>query len=457
MGALALAVGVATLVVALFLLTRRPPAPDLAPLLARLDAMERGQERHDRAIREQLAENRSGSSDDARRVREELTSSVQASGTALVAQLTAMSGVQNEQLAAFSAQIATLSQQNERRLEAIRTTVDERLTALRDDNAQKLEQMRVTVDTQLQSTLEKRLGESFRIVSDQLEQVHRGLGEMQTLATGVGDLKKVLTNVKTRGTWGEVQLGGILEQVLSPQQYAANVNTRGEGSEVVEYAIRLPGVGDDPSAPVWLPIDSKFPIEDYHRLQEAHDAGDLALIEASGKQLEAQVRKCAKDICTKYVAPPLTTDFGIMFLPTEGLYAEVIRRTALTEAIQRECKVIVAGPTTLVAILNSFRMGFRTLAIQKRSSEVWTVLGGVKTEFQKFGEVLKKVEKKLGEATNVLGEASKGTRKIEKQLRDVEASPLGDGYQEVPGVVTGEVPGLPGNGVTGELGVASSE
>lgn len=427
---------------AVLLIRRGPATIDLTPLSVRFDSVERVQERHDRTLHDQLAANRAQSAEESKRLREELAALLRLTADSLVSQLAKLGGVQNEQLAAFSSQIAALAEQNERKLAEIRTTVDSRLKSLQEENAFKLEQMRATVDEKLQGTLERRLGESFKIVSEQLEQVHRGLGEMQSLATGVGDLKKVLTNVKSRGTWGEVQLGAILEQVLGPQQYQANVNTKGEGREVVEYAIRLPGNGDNPNEPVWLPIDAKFPVADYTRLQDAHEAGNLAGIEESSRQLDAQVRLCAKTICEKYIAPPKTTDFAIMFLPTEGLYAEVIRRTALVEGIQRDCKITVAGPTTLFAILNSMRMGFKTLAIQKRSSEVWSVLGSVKTEFGKFGTVLEKVGKKLHEASNTVDDVAMRTRVIERHLRQVEALPVSDGYLEDLPALSTEVASL---------------
>lgn len=432
-----------TAVGVLVLLLRRHAAVDLGPLVLRLDSFDRLQERHERLIRDELTASRSEAAADCKRLREELAAIIQNSSSGLTGQLAALGGVQNEQLRGFSSHIVGLMEQNERKFGEIRDTVDGRLRSLQDDNALKLEQMRATVDEKLQTTLERRLGESFKLVSDQLEQVHRGLGEMQNLATGVGDLKKVLTNVKSRGTWGEVVLAGVLEEMLTPQQYQANVNTKGDGKEVVEFAIRLPGTGEDPNQPLWLPIDSKFPVEDYRRLHDAQEAGDLEAIEASGRQLETQVRNCAKAICEKYIAPPKTTDFAIMFLPTEGLYAEVIRRTALTDVIQRECRVIVAGPTTLMAILSSLRMGFRTLAIQQRSSEVWTVLGSVKTEFAKFGTSLDKVNKKLQEATNIVGDASRRRRSVERKLRDVEALPEADGLLEALPALNAEVAGLP--------------
>ena len=382
----------AVLVISILLLTRRAAPPDLSTVATRADV-----ERSERSARDGVAETRNAIADEAKRSRDEL-----------------------------AATLDRLATSNEQRLGAIRDTVDGRLRALQDDNAQKLEQMRATVDEKLQSTLELRLGESFKLVSDRLEQVHRGLGEMQTLAEGVGDLKKVLTNVKTRGTWGEVQLGALLEQVLSPEQYAANVCPKGEGREVVEFAVKLPGQeGADDT--VWLPIDSKFPIEDYLRLVAAQEAADHDAVDEAGKAMEARVRMCAKDIRDKYIAPPRTTDFGVLFLPTEGLYAEVLRRPGLVEALQREYRVCVAGPTTLGAFLNSLRMGFRTLAIQKRSSEVWAVLSGVKTEFSKFGGVLEKVGKKLQEASNVVEKASTRTRAIERKLRNVEALPVAEG------------------------------
>jgi DNA recombination protein RmuC len=287
------------------------------------------------------------------------------------------------------------------------------------------------VDEKLQGTLEKRLGESFKQVSERLELVHKGLGEMQTLATGVGDLKKVLTNVKTRGTWGEVQLGTLLEQVLNPDQFAANVATK-DGGERVEFAVKLPGQGSDKDETVWLPIDAKFPVEDYQRLIEAQEKADVEGVEASGKQLEARVRACAGDICEKYLNPPKTTDFGILFLPIEGLFAEVIRRIGLTEVIQRESRVVIAGPTTLWSLLSSLQMGFRTLAIQKRSSEVWNLLGAVKTEWTKYGDVLDAVQKKLQQASDTIEKAKARSRAVGRKLRDVQELPVGEAAALLP-------------------------
>ena len=304
----------------------------------------------------------------------------------------------------------------------LRTAVDTRLAALQAGNEAKLDEMRKTVDEKLHATLEARLGESFKQVSERLEQVHRGLGEMATLATGVGDLKRVLTNVKTRGGWGEVQLESLLEQTLTTEQFARSVTTRPGSNERVDFAIRLPGRASD-GVPVWLPVDAKFPREDYERLIDASERGDITAIELAGRALEVAVKTQAKSIRDKYVEPPHTTDFGLMFLPTEGLYAEVLRRPGLADTLQRDYRITIAGPTTLTALLNSLQMGFKTLAIEKRSSEVWQVLGAVKTEFGKFGEVLDKVSEKLDQAQKQIEQTGVRSRAIQKQLRGVEAMP----------------------------------
>ena len=302
--------------------------------------------------------------------------------------------------------------------------VDEKLTRIQQDNAVRLEEMRKTVDEKLQGTLEKRLGESFRLVTEQLKQVHAGLGEMQTLASGVGDLKKVLTNVKTRGLWGEMQLGALLEQGLAPEQYTQNFRVRPDTNEVVEFAIRLPGRGDGEDVPVWLPIDAKYPREDYERLIDASERGDSAAVQDAAQKIEQRIRQEAKDISSKYIVPPLTTDFAILFLPVEGLYSEVLRRPGLVEALQRLYRVNLAGPTTLAALLNSLQMGFRTLAIQKRSSEVWQLLAAVKTEFDKFGGVIEGVQRKLQEASNSIEKnVLQRTRAINRRLRSVQDLP----------------------------------
>ncbi|MFQ5455277.1 MAG: DNA recombination protein RmuC [Nitrospirota bacterium] len=329
-----------------------------------------------------------------------------------------------------------LNQTTEKRLEKMRETIEFSLKSIQEDSSRKLEKMRETVDEKLHKTLEKRLGESFKIVSERLELVHKGLGEMQSLATGVGDLKKVLTNVKTRGVLGEYQLENILEQLLTADQYSKNVKTKKNSDLFVEFAVKLPG-REDRDKVVWMPIDSKFPIEDYHSLMDAYDQANPELIESAQKQLANRIKLFAKDIRDKYIDPPDTTDFAIMFLPVEGLYAEVLRHTGLFEIIQRKFKVIITGPTTLSAILNSLQMGFRTLAIEKRSSEVWEILGAVKTEFGKFGSILEKTQKKLQEASNVIETAGVRTRAIERKLRNVQELPsddaiklLGEGFDK---------------------------
>ena len=306
-------------------------------------------------------------------------------------------------------------------LESVRTSVEHRLDAMRSDNASKLELMRATVDEKLSATLEQRLGDSFRLVSERLEQVHRGLGEMQSLAVGVGDLKRVLGNVKTRGTWGEVQLGALLTEALTPQQYATNVETVPGSNQRVEFAIRLPGRGDADAC--WLPIDSKFPLDEWQRLQEALERADAQGADDARRALADAVRVEAKKVRGKYVAPPFTTDFAILFVPTEGLYAEIMARPGAAETMQREHRVVLCGPSNLLALLNSLQLGFRTLAIEQRSNEVWRVLGAVRTEFGKFGEVLAKAQKKIQEASNTLDEARGKTTTIARKLRDVEALP----------------------------------
>ncbi len=320
-------------------------------------------------------------------------------------------------------QVAKLAEGTERQLETVRLAVDGQLRAIQQDNAAQLERMRATVEEKLQGTLERRLGESFRLVSDRLEQVHRGLGEMQQLASDVGSLQRVLTNVKTRGGWGEVQLGALLEQVLQPGQFEKNVRVRPESNEYVEYAIKLPGPDAGSEKPVWLPIDAKFPVEDFQRLLDAQERAATDEIERAAKDLEASARLCASELSKKYLQPPHTTDFGIMFLPTEGLYAEIVRRNGFVERLQRDFRVVVAGPTTLAALLNSLQMGFRTLAIQQRSSEVWNILAGVKTEFGRFGEAIEAVQKKLQEAANKVDDVRLRSRVLTRKLNDVQSAP----------------------------------
>ena len=391
----------------------------LEAMSKRLDVAAQVQERADKALRDDLQQLRNEARENAQMLRQEVQDTLLRISESSQKSVRELGVLQLEQFAQFSVRLDTVGTTVEARLEGIRTTLVENLTLVRSDNEKKLEQMRVTVDEKLQGTLDRRLGESFKQVSDKLEQVHRGLGEMQVLTNGVGDLKKVLTNVKARGTWGEVQLGNLLQEILTEQQYGKNIETRFGSGERVEYAVKLPG-NNSSDEPVWLPIDSKFPVEDYQRLVDAADAGDAVQVEASAKALEASAKLCAKTIREKYVNPPATTDFAMMFLPTEGLYAEVLRRPGLSELLQREMRVIVAGPTTLCAILNSLQMGFRTLAIEKRSSEVWTTLGAVKTEFQKFGDALDGVKKKLEAASKSIDTVEVRSRVIERKLRDVE-------------------------------------
>jgi DNA recombination protein RmuC len=398
----------AVIVLLIFMLTRsRSAEPEL---INKIELLERAQERTERIFLEEFARGREESASGAKAQRDELGTTLKNVTDSTLKSLTEISGMLRVQLDQVTNQARRLTD-----------NVDARLKELREENTQQIEKMRATVDEKLQSTLEKRLGESFRIVSERLEQVHHGLGAMQQLASDVGGLQKVLTNVKSRGGWGEVQLGSLLEQLLTPEQFERNVQTRDETSERVDYAIRLPG--DENGAPVWLPVDAKFPVEDYQRLVAALEANDVKATDDAMKNLETQLRKSAKDICTKYINPPKTTDFALMFLPTEGLYAEAIRRVGLVEQVQRDCRVVFAGPTTLAALLNSLQMGFRTLAIQKRSSEVWNLLAGVKTEFGKFGEALSAVRDKLDQAARKMEDVDVRSRALTRKLRDVEELP----------------------------------
>ncbi|NRO97398.1 DNA recombination protein RmuC [Paraburkholderia sp. NMBU_R16] len=467
-----------SLALALRGLTRASERDALAELGARVEAAGQHQtqayERLERELRSEIAET-------ARLSRGELGGGFAQFQQTLATQLTSVAAVQNQQINGFSERLAllvdtnakqlesmreslqrqalqsreeqsatlkrfgdTLAQQlaqlmeaNDRRFAEVRATLEARLKDIEANNAAKLEEMRRTVDEKLHATLEQRLGESFKLVSDRLEQVHRGLGEMQTLAAGVGDLKKVLTNVKTRGTWGEVQLEALLEQILTADQYAKNVATVPGSGERVEFAIKLPGRaergnGEGAAAPVWLPVDAKFPREDYERLIDAQERADPVAVEEASRALETRVRNEARTIAEKYLAPPHTTDFALLFLPTEGLYAEVLRRPGLTDLLQRDYRVTVAGPTTLTALLNSLQMGFRTLAIERRSSEVWQVLGAVKTEFGKFGDVLAKTKSQLETVTRSIEAAERRTRVMSTKLRTVEALP-GDEAQGLLG------------------------
>jgi DNA recombination protein RmuC len=401
---------------AVLLFRPRPPVTDSAALEA--------VDRSGRELREEIGRVRRDLGEVGSAQRTELSGSLNNFSQTLATQMSGIATVQDGKIDGFAAQLAKLTEANEARLTEIRNTLETKLRELQGENAAKLEEMRKTVDERLHATLEHRLGESFKLVSDRLEQVHRGLGEMQTLAAGVGDLKRVLTNVKTRGTWGEVQLEALLEQMLVREQFEKNVATRPGSSERVEFAIRMPGRVD--GAQVWLPIDSKFPAEDYDRLIAAQDRADAAAVEESARALEMRIRLEAKTIRDKYIEPPYTTDFALLFLPTEGLYAEVLRRPGLADTLQRDFRVVIAGPTTLAAILNSLQMGFRTLAIEQRSGEIQLLLGAVKTEFGRFGEVLANTKKQLETVTNSIGKAEVRTRAIERKLRDVEALPTSD-------------------------------
>jgi DNA recombination protein RmuC len=392
------------------------------PVLQRLDGVQREQERQGRFLRDEASRARLEAAQQSRDLREEVATSVQGMNRALVESVARLSSAQQRELDLVVQRLGASSDATEQRLTELRRSLDAGLQRLQQENSAKLDEMRQTVDERLQGTLEQRLGESFRQVSERLEAVHRGLGEMQILAAGVGDLKRVLTNVKTRGTWGEVQLGSLLDQLLTPEQYEANVAVRPGSGERVEFAVRLPG-RNDADRPVWLPIDAKFPTEDYQRLLDAHEQGDAAGEEAAARRLEARIRAAAKDIRDKYVHPPGTTDFALMFLPTEGLYAEVLRRPGLAERLQCDSRVVPVGPTTLAAVLNSLQMGFRSLAIEQRSSEVWQLLGAVKAQFSQFGEVLDKVQVKLHQASDTIEQAAKRTRTIERRLREVEELP----------------------------------
>jgi len=418
-----LALIVVLLVVILVIQLRKGGCPaDLGAISSRLEQIDVSQQKQGAVLENELSNLRQEAATHAREGRSEILNILKQGNETLLNGLSVLGQSQGERLQNFSDTISKLTASNEAKLEDVRKTVEAKLKELREDNGLRLEEMRRTVDEKLQTTLEKRLGESFQLVSERLEKVHQGLGEMQSLATGVGDLKKVLTNVKTRGNWGEVQLGALLEQMLSPSQYERNVTPNPDSREVVEYAIRLPGKGEDDTE-VWLPVDAKFFIEDYKRLHEAQERADLPAIEESTKALRDAVLKCAKDISSKYLNPPHTTDFGIMFVPTEGLFAEILRIPGVVEELQAKHRVVLTGPTTFAAVLNSLQMGFRTLSIQKQSSEVWKTLGMVKTEFAKFGESLEAVKKSLEAASKKMDGVSVRSRAVERSLRKVEELP----------------------------------
>jgi DNA recombination protein RmuC len=428
---IALAVlAVIQLVLVIWLLARQQAPADHSDLLRVLAALGSANERTERELRNDIGESSRGA-------RQETAQAFATFQQALVQQGAEATRTQNAQLDAFSLQLASLqktladtlntqlqglSESNARRLSEVRETMETQLAQLQQTNAAKLDEMRKTVDEKLQSTLEARLGESFKQVADRLEQVHKGLGEMQTLAVGVGSLQRVLTNVKTRGIFGEVQLEALLEQVLTPDQYAKQIETKPRSGQRVDFAIRFPGRGDD-GAPVWLPIDAKFPRDDYERLIDAHDRADAAGAELAAKALEARIRTEAKSIADNYLAAPHTTDFAILVLPVESLYAEVLRRPGLMDAVQRQHRVTLAGPTTLLAMLNSLHMGFRTLALERQASEVWKVLGAVKTEFERYGEWVARIKEQVAKASDTLDKADTRARQMRLALRKVEALP----------------------------------
>jgi DNA recombination protein RmuC len=417
------ALGIIGLVLIIMLL-RRNPWQVLRAIRAEISDLNHQTDRLERALREELALSRQESAHGDRQAREEQRLGLGQLTESLLGRLADSARQQKDLLDSFSRQLTDLTALNDSRLEALRRTMEQRLQFIQADNSAKLEQIRMVVDEKLQSTLEKRLGDSFKLVSERLEQVYAGLGEMRTLAAGVGDLKKVLTNVKTRGTWGEIRLAQILEQILTPEQYAANVITKDGSSERVEFAIRLPGPDRDGAKSVWLPIDAKFPQEDYQRLLDAQEAADKKQADRCLRNLEIRVKAEAKAIREKYIDPPHTTDFAILFLPVEGLYAEVLRIPGLCDYLQRDCRIVLTGPTTMGALLNSLQMGFRTLAIEQRSSEVWDLLGAVKSEFGRFGDTLAKTKKKLQEAAHTIDQAEVRSRAIERKLRRVEDAPV---------------------------------
>lgn len=377
---------------------------DFANLISRLENLRDFQERTDRSVREEIARSRVETQTQAQQERTELARSFKSFEDSVQMRLAELTG------------------STEKRIENVRSVVDEKLKQIQEDNARQLDMMRETVNEKLHNTLETRLGEAFKLVSDRLEQVQKGLGEMQSLATGVGDLKKVLLNVKTKGVLGEYQLGSILEQILTPAQYEQNIKTKEGSNDLVEYVVKIPSK-EDSSKNIYLPIDAKFPTEDYTRLMNAYENGDITEIESGTKSLRARIEKFAKDINSKYIDPPNTTDFAIMFLPFEGLFAEILRIPGLFESIQRDYKITITGPTTISAFLSSLQMGFRTLAIEKRSSEVWKVLGEVKTAFSRFGDTLDAVHKRLEQAATSVDDARKKSKTIQNKLRDVEVLP----------------------------------
>lgn len=435
-----MALALASVVLLVAVLMRKPPVVDTgrAELMA-------ANERLERELRREISESSRG-------MRGELTQTLATFQETLTRQAQEATRTQNAQIDAFSdkltlmqktlsdtlnTQLQGLSEANARRLAEVRGTLETQLTSMQQTNAAKLEEMRKTVDEKLQHTLETRLGESFKQVAERLEQVHQGLGQMQSLTKGVGDLQRVLTNVKTRGMFGEVQLEALLEQVLTPEQYSKQVETKPRSNQRVDFAIRFPGRSSD-GTPVWLPIDAKFPREDYERLLDAHDRADAAGVESAGRALEVRIREEAKSICEYYLCPPFTTDFAILFLPIESLYAEVLRRPGLMDKIQRDYRVTLAGPTTLLAMLNSLHMGFRTLALEQQASEVWKVLGAVKTEFEKYGEWVARIKEQVQKAADTVDKADTRAKMMRRALKDVEALPEGQAQALLPPADNGD-------------------
>lgn len=429
-----MALGLASVVLLVAVLLRKPPPVDTG----RAELMAAG-ERMERELRREISETSRG-------LRGELTQTLASFQQTLMQQGQEATRTQNAQIDAFAQQLTlmqktladtlntqlqSLSESNARRMGEVRTTLETQLATMQQTNAAKLEEMRQTVDEKLQNTLETRLGESFKQVAERLEQVHQGLGHMQTLAQGVGDLQRVLTNVKTRGMFGEVQLEALLEQVLTTEQYGKQVETKPRSNQRVDFAVRFPGRSAD-GQPVWLPIDAKFPREDYERLLDAHDRADAAGVESAGRALEVRIREEAKSICESYLCPPQTTDFAILFLPIESLYAEVLRRPGLMDKIQRDYRVTLAGPTTLLAMLNSLHMGFRTLALEQQASEVWKVLGAVKTEFERYGKWVEAVKDQVHKAADTLDKADTRAKQMQRALKKVEALPEGQAQVLLP-------------------------
>lgn len=408
--------------IVLLFVSRKKDSHELKILL---ENIEKDIQKVEQSAREEISGIRTEMNKSAKDNREELFNSFRNFNEIISNKIGDVTGLQKDSLDRFSVQLKDLTEMNIKNLENMRSTIENNLKEIQKDSSEKLEKMRQTVDEKLHDTLEKRLGDSFKQVSERLEQVHKGLGEMQNLATGVGKLEKVLSNVKTRGVLGEYQLATLLEQILTPDQYSKNVKTRPEGNNFVEFAIKFPGKRGNEDF-IWMPVDSKFPTEDYQSLVDAYEKTDIKVIEEKKKSLYGRLKSSAKDIYEKYIEPPFTTDFGIMFLPFEGLYAEAMREPGLFETVQREYKVVITGPSTLAALLNSLQMGFRTLAIEKRSGEVWELLGAVKTEFRNFGDVLDKTKKKLEQASSDIEKAGTRSRAIERKLRDVQELPQSD-------------------------------